>query len=156
MYTNEKKNQLVLPINLGEIIEPSESVRMLDEICKELDFTELYRAYSRKTPKGAASPEDMFRIPVYGYMTGIYSNRKIEEACRSNINFMWLLDGADVPDHNKISRFRKGKLKPVIENLFAQLTNKLKALGEIECKNLFVDGTKIEAKIFMYVPKTKY
>ncbi len=145
-----RKNQLVLPINLGEIIKPSESVRTLDKICEELDFTELYRTYSRKTPEGVASPEDMFRILVYGYMTGIYSSRKIEEACRSNINFMWLLDGADAPDHNKISRFRKGKLKPVIENLFAQLTNKLKALGEIECKNLFVDGTKIEANANRY------
>ena len=63
-------------------------VRMLDEICVELDYRALYRAYSRKLPKGAASPEDMFRILVYGYMTGNYSSRKIEEACRSNINFM--------------------------------------------------------------------
>ncbi len=145
-----RKNQLVLPINLGEIIEPNESVRMLDEICAELDYRALHRTYLRKVPKGAASPEDMFRILVYGYMTGNYSSRKIEEACRSNINFMWLLDGAEVPDHNKISRFRTGKLKNVIEDLFAQLTNKLRELGEIECKNLFIDGTKIEANANRY------
>ena len=143
-------NQLYLPINLEKIIEPSESVRTLDEICEELDYTRLYRAYSRKVTSGKATPEAMFKILVYGYMTGNYSSRKIEEACRTNINFMWLLEGAKAPDHNTIARFRTGRMKNIVEDLFSQLVQKLEALGELGCKNLFVDGTKIEANANRY------
>ena len=145
-----RRNQLFLPLNLEKIIEPNESVRTLDEICEQLDYTKLNKAYLRKGRVEAATPEAMFKILVYGYMTGNYSTRKIEEACRNNINFMWLLDGAKAPDHNTIARFRTGRLQNIIEDLFAQLVKKLSSLGEIELKNLFVDGTKIEANANRY------
>jgi transposase len=35
----------------------------------------------------------LLRIILYGYMQGIYSTRSIAQACRQNINFMWLLNG---------------------------------------------------------------
>lgn len=145
-----RKNQLFLPINLERIIEPDASVRVLDEICSELDYTNLNKAYGRKVPKGSATPAVMFEILVYGYMTGNYSSRKIEKCCKENINFMWLLDGLAAPDHNKISRFRQENMQKAIEELFSQLVNKLRELEEIECKNLFVDGTKIEANANRY------
>lgn len=57
-----RKNQLFLPINLERIIEPCKSVRVLDEICEELDYTELRRTYRRKNSSGSATPETMFKI----------------------------------------------------------------------------------------------
>ena len=145
-----RKKQLFLPLNLEKIIEPNQSVRTLDEICEQLDCSKLNRAYTRKRGLESATPEAMFKILAYGYMTGNYSSRKIEEACKSNINFMWLLDGAKAPDHNTIARFRTGRLQNIIEELFAQLVARLSSLGEIELKNLFVDGTKIEANANRY------
>ncbi len=145
-----RKKQLFLPINLEKIIEPDASVRMLDEICSELDYTNLNKAYGRKVPKGAATPEVMFEILVYGYMTGNYSSRKIEKCCKENINFMWLLGELKAPSRSKIARFREENLHKAIEELFSQLINKLRELEEIECKNLFVDGTKIEANANRY------
>lgn len=145
-----RKNQLFLPLNFEKIIEPNESVRTLDEICEQLDYSELNKSYLRKRSIESATPEAMFKILVYGYMTGNYSTRDIENACRNNINFMWLLDGAKAPDHNTIARFRTKRLQKIIEDLFAQLVRKLCALGEIELKNLFVDGTKIEANANRY------
>lgn len=63
---------------------------------------------------------------------------------------MWLLDGAKASDHNRIARFRTGRLQKIIEDLFVQLVRKLSSLGEIELKNLFVDGTKVEANANRY------
>lgn len=75
---------------------------------------------------------------------------KIEEACRRDINFIWLLEGRKAPDHNTISRFRTERLSSVIDELFYQLVHKLEELGEIEYKNIFIDGTKIEANANKY------
>jgi GMP synthase PP-ATPase subunit len=38
-------------------------------------------------------------------MRKIISTRKIEQACKENICFMYLLEGRKAPDHNTISRF---------------------------------------------------
>ncbi len=150
LYTKNEKKSTVFTVKFRKIIEPNESVRTLDEICEQLDYTKLNKTYLRKRSVESATPEAMFKILVYGYMTGNYLTRNIEEACKNNINFMWLLDGAKAPDHNTIARFRTGRLQNIIEDLFAQLVGKLSSLGEIELKNLFVDGTKIEANANRY------
>ena len=58
---------------------------------------------------------------------------------------MWLLQGEKSPSYSTISRFRTGRLKQCCENLFYQFVMKLGELGEIDYKNIFIDGTKIEA-----------
>lgn len=75
---------------------------------------------------------------------------KIEVACKRDINFMWLLEGRKAPDHSTIARFRKDYLKESIEDLFFQMVKYLNKIGEVEFKNLFVDGTKIEANANRY------
>ena len=40
---------------------------------------------------------------VYAYSQGIYSSRKIEEACQLNLAFHYLLRGEPAPDHNTIA-----------------------------------------------------
>lgn len=105
-----RRNQLVIPLNLEKIVEVSASVRTLDEICESLDYAKLFKAYRRNTAKGKADPVSLFKVLVYGYMTGCYSTRSIEEACKTNINFMWLLNEAEAPSHSTIDRFRRGKV----------------------------------------------
>lgn len=145
-----RRNQLVIPLNLEKIVKVSASVRTLDNICESLDYTKLYNAYQRKTVKNKADPVSLFKILIYGYMTGCYTTREIEEACKTNINFMWLLNEADAPSRSTIDRFRRGRIKDAIDDLFSQFVIKLKETEDIECKNLFVDGTKIEANANRY------
>ena len=95
-------------------------------------------------------PETLFRIVAYGYMEGIYSSRKLEKACKRDINFRWLLQGQKEPSHNTIARFRSKKLEGCVEDLFSQFIIELEKRNEIEFENLFVDGTKIEANANRY------
>lgn len=142
--------QLVLPLNLEGLIPNDESVRLLSHILEELDYHSLYQAYSREGRNPAVEPSLMFKILVYAYSQGIYSSRKIEQACRRDINFMWLLAGSKAPDHCTIARFRTHFLKEVCEELFGQLARILLESGEASGKNLFVDGTKIESRANKY------
>lgn len=150
-YTTKTKNfQLVFPINFEINIPADDSVRLLSNVLEELNYTELYGAYSRKEKNTAVSPKNLFKILVYAYMNNIYSSRQIELACKRDINFMYLLEGAKAPDHNTIARFRSARLKDIIDNLFNQVVLLLKDYGELSCENLFVDGTKIEANANKY------
>ena len=142
--------QLVLPLNIEMLIPENDSVRLLSEIMDQLDYSTLYKAYSRKGRKSAASPRNLFKIIVYGYMNNIYTSRALEQACRRDINFMWLLEGAKAPDHNTVARFRTERVADAAEGLFYQLVELLKVRREINFENLFVDGTKIEANANKY------
>lgn len=150
-YTKFNRNyQLVLPIDVEILIPEDDSVRLLSQILEELNYEKLYRAYSRTGRNPAVDPKIMFKVFTYAYASNIYSSRKINKACKRDINFMWLLEGCKAPDHTTISRFRKNYLSEAIEDLFYQLVQYLHKHGEIQFENLFVDGTKIEANANRY------
>lgn len=150
-YNNNLGNyQLVFPIETGILIPEDDSVRLLSQIMEELDYSMLMKAYSPKGRNPEVSPKILFKILVYAYMNNIYSSRKIERACERDINFIWLRQGEKVPDHNTIARFRAKRLANIIDDMFAQLIIKLGELGEIEYKNIFIDGTKIESNANKY------
>lgn len=150
-YTNNcKVYQLVFPIETGILIPEDDSVRLLSQIMEELDYTKLYQAYSSQGRNPVVEPKILFKILIYAYMNNIYSSRKIEKACKRDINFMWLLKGRKAPDHNTIARFRTERLVGIVDDLFNQFIEKLKDFGEIEFKNIFIDGTKIEANANKY------
>lgn len=136
---------MVLPITTEFLIPADDSVRLLSLILEELDYTNLYKAYSYKGRNPVVSPKNLFKVMAYGYMSGIITSRGLEQACRRDINFMWLLQGDKAPDHNTIARFRSGRLNEAVEDLFYQTILLLHQLGEISFENLFIDGTKIEA-----------
>ena len=137
------KNQVVIPFDLTAKIPEEDFVFTVAEICESLDYTELFNTYVRVWRK--VNPITMFEILVFGYMEHLYSGRDIAKACRTDIRFMWLLNGEPAPSHATISRFQDERLSDAMEGLFYQFVEKLYEMGEIKFKNLFVDGTKTEA-----------
>jgi hypothetical protein len=83
-------------------------------------------------------------------MNGKYSCRDLENACKRDICFMWLLNGKKAPDSATFARFQNERLVEVMEDLFYQLINKLAQMNEVKFANIFVDGTKIEANANRY------
>ena len=151
-YGTEKRNvQLKIDEMVAERIIPADdSVRLLDEMIEEMDVTPLMRAYKRTGRRPATNPVTMLKILVYAIMQGIFSSRAIASACRRDVNFIWLLNGENAPNHSEIARFRSKRLSECGEDIFYQLVEKLSELGEIKYEHLFVDGTKIEANANKY------
>lgn len=151
-YGTEKRNvQLKIDEEFAEKIIPADdSVRLLDEVMEEMDYTPLTRAYKRTGRRPATNPVTMLKILVYANMQGIFSSRAIALACTRDINFIWLLNGEEAPNHSEIARFRSKRLTECGEELFYQLVKKLAVKGEIKYEHLFVDGTKIEANANKY------
>ncbi|WP_050807029.1 IS1182 family transposase [Acetonema longum] len=139
----------MLPMDIGDLIPPDDSVRLLSAALERMDYKTLYAAYSRMG-RIETSPKRLFKILVYGYMNGIYSSRKLEQACRRDVNFMYLLGREKAPDHATIARFRSQRLKEVIDDLFAQLVRLLADVRELSLSSVFIDGTKLEANANRY------
>ena len=116
---------------------------------ERMNYSKLRAAYSRMG-RSEWSPESLFKVMVYGYMNGIYSSRKLEQACRRDVNFMYLLRGTKAPDHATVARFRSERVTDVVEELFSQLVGLLAEAGELSLATVFIDGTKLEANANRY------
>lgn len=58
---------------------------------------------------------------------------------------MRLLEGAKIPDHATIARFRTLHFAPCAEQIMAEVSEFLYRMGELSGEAIFIDGTKIEA-----------
>ena len=143
-------HQIGFPIQTNFIPNEDDSVRLLFEVTEGLNYKKLYDTYSTLGRNPVVDPVILFRIIIYGYMNKLFSSREIEKACKRDINFIWLLQGQKAPDHNTIARFRVNHLEKCIDDLFNQLIIKLGEMDEIKYKNIFIDGTKIEANANKY------
>lgn len=111
----------------------------------------MYFAYSG-IRKSQIELRVLFKVLVCAYIKGVYYSRKIEERCRENLVFQWLLEDQNVPDHCTIARFRSSpKLQGTFEDLFFQYIAQLEKKGFTEHCEVFVDGTKIESKANKYI-----
>lgn len=134
---------LLFPPNLSDMIPEEHPVRMVSTIVDKLDISEILATY-----KGGGTssyhPRMLLKVTIYGYLNNIYSSRKIENAIKSNIYFMWLA-AFEQPDHGTINYFRSSRLKKCIKKIFAEIVLLLVDAGVISLKTQYTDGTKIEA-----------
>jgi hypothetical protein len=73
----------------------------------------------------------------------------MEAALKENVHFMWL-SGMNRPDHNTLNRFRSERLKDVLKKIFAEVVMMLAETGHVSLKDVYLDGTKIEANANRY------
>ena len=82
----ERHGQLVLALNSEIMIPENAPVRLLSAQLEELDYRKLYKAYSSRGRKSVTDPRVLFKVMAYGYQCGIYSTRKLEEACQYRVD----------------------------------------------------------------------
>ena len=146
----ERHGQLVFALNSEITIPLNAPVRLLSAQLEELEYGKLYKAYSPRGRKSAADPRVLFKVMVHGYLCGIYSSRKLEEACQYRIDFRWLLEDQKAPDHTTFARFRTGRCREVVEDLFYQFVKKLEDMRETDHQTVYIDGTKLESAAGRY------
>lgn len=142
-------NQLsLLPPTLTELIDDNHPVRTVNQVIDKIELDPLLAKYQGG---GTSSyhPRMLLKILIYAYLSNIYSSRKIEAALKENIHFMWLA-AMNKPDHNTINRFRTDKLQGVLKKVFSQVVMLLAREGHVSLKDVYLDGTKIEANANRY------
>lgn len=145
---NHQHQIMAFPPSLDELVPADHPVRVVHDVLERIDITALLQQYK---PGGASSyhPRMLLKALVYAYINNIYSSRKIEQALQESIYFMWLT-GMSKPDHNTINRFRGQRLQKTLQPIFSQVVLLLCAEGLLSLKDLYTDGTKIEANANRY------
>lgn len=83
----------------------------------------------------------MLALLMYGYVTGIFSSRKLEEASRDSLAFRFLCNNHN-PDHSTISLTRK-RFRKEIKDFFVQVLRMAMEMGLTNLGIVSLDGTKV-------------
>ena len=136
----ERDQPFVIPVQ--EWLEQDHLARFVVAIVDGLDVSALEASYG-----GGGSqpypPKMMLALLFYGYATGIFSSRKLEQTTYELIPVVYVT-GNTHPDHNSINAFRKRFLGE-LGGLFTQILLRAYGLGVLRLGDVSLDGTKIHA-----------
>ena len=90
-------------------------------------------------------PRMMVALLLYSYCRGIFSSRKIMQACQEHISFRVIV-GDDLPNFRTISDFPKRHLK-ALQALFVQVLRLCQEAGLVKLDAIALDGAKIKATL---------
>jgi len=137
-----RDTDFLLPPSVQDWLPEGHLARYVVEVVEGLDLSELERAYAgRGSPP--YHPASLLGLLIYGYATGCFSSRKIEQATYDSLAFRFIAANRH-PDHDTLASFRRRFATP-FESCFVQVLqiareNQLSRFGTVS-----LDGTKIHA-----------
>ena len=138
----DRDTPYLLPPSLQDWLPEGHLARFVVEMVDALDLSELEGGYEGRG-KTAYHPAMLVALLFYGYATGVFSSRKLEQATYDSVAMRYIT--ADThPDHDTIAHFRKRFLGP-LERLFVQILAMAQAMGMLRVGTVSLDGTKVKA-----------
>ena len=142
-YSNPK--QAVLPLFIQDYLDICDPVLTFDRFMGEIDLEK----YLKEIPKHEVgrlryNPVSMLKTILFGFMTnGYVSLRELEDSCKVNLRFMYLMDHK-VPSYRTFGYFINEILRDSIEKLFCDINQKIFEKEHTDLQHLYIDGSKLK------------
>ena len=140
----------MFPVFFEDCLDLRDPVKQFDRLMEEAGIEQYVRAEMGRGPgRPGYNPVNMLKTILFGYMDeGSISLRKLEDNCRVNLRYQYLMDG-EKPSYRSFGYFIED-LKVGIEDLFYGITKEITESEGVDLKHLYIDGTKLEANANKY------
>jgi transposase/IS5 family transposase len=138
----DRDTDFLLPPSVQGWLPKAHLARYIATVVENLDLSMIERAYSGRG-SAAYHPATLLSLLIYGYATGTFSSRKIENATYDSLAFRYLACNRH-PDHDTLATFRR-RFGNQFEAIFVEVLqiaheNQFSSFGTVS-----LDGTKIHA-----------
>jgi transposase len=136
--------QYLLPPSVQDWLPENDLVYFILDTVNELDISTVTQKHEREE-RGYPpyNPRMMVALLFYSYCRGIFSSRKIMQACEERLTFRVIV-GDDVPNWRTISDFRKQHLEE-LKGLFIEVLQLCQKAGLVQLGHIALDSTKVKA-----------
>lgn len=138
----DRDTPYLFPPSIQDYLPENHLARFVVDIVEQLDVNHLSAVYSGKGSQ-PYHPSMMLALLFYGYASGTFSSRKLEQATYDSIPYRYVCANHH-PDHDSINAFRKRFLKE-LKGLFVDILVIAKTMGTLKLGTISLDGTKIKA-----------
>ena len=143
--------QMKIPVDLEKIIEISDPIYTFNEIMEQIDLYKYFAEKGSKTGRPRFDSAKLLKIILFAFMENGYASvRNIEKLCKTDIRFIWLLDGLKAPSYSTVSNFMNEILIDSIEDIFNDINSYIFQKDSVDLKHVYIDGTKLEANANKY------
>ena len=148
---NYTARQLKLPLEIEKIIDISDPVYTFCEVMDHIDLSRYFVEKDYKTGRPRCDAQKLLKVILFAFMeNGINSLRDIEKLCRTDIRFMYLLDGMRSPSFATFGNFIRDELTTTIEQIFNDINAYIFDKDSVDLDHTYIDGTKLEANANRY------
>lgn len=138
----DRDTPFLFPPSVQDWLPKDHLARFIVDIVSQLDLSSLRSAYAGRGSL-PYDPAMLLSLILYGYATGVFSSRKLEQATYDSVAFRYLT-GNRHPDHDTISAFRK-RFSSELQGLFLQVLSIAYEMGVLKLGSVSLDGTKVKA-----------
>ena len=148
-YCNSKQGYL--PLFLSDCLDLLDPVLTFDRLMGGIDLNKyLTDIPEYTTGRLRYNPVNMLKTVLFGFMTSGYcSLRELEDNCKVNIRFMYLMDH-QTPSYRTFGYFINEILQDKIENIFNDINHAIFNDEHVDLQHLYIDGFKFEANANKY------
>jgi transposase len=138
-----EQNQLLPPCVLDWVRNDHPVHFVMSLVREELNLDGIFKKYTEERGYPPFHPAMMVGLLLYAYSRGIYSSRRIAQACEERVDFM-ALTGMQQPDFRTVNLFRLRHLEE-LKGLFGQVLKLCQKAGLARLGHVALDGTKMRA-----------
>ena len=143
--------QLRLQLETFVFIDANDPICTFSEVMDHIDLSKYFVEKGYKMGRPRCDAEKLLKIILFAFMElGYVSLRMLEKLCRTDIRYIWLLDGMDAPSFMTFSNFIRNELKGSIEEIFQDINRYIFKKEGVDTSHVYIDGTKIEANANRY------
>ena len=135
---------LLLPPSVQELVPAGHVAHFVRNLVRDsLDLSAILDEYRELRGYPPYHPAMMTALLLYAYCQGVYSSRRIAQACEQRVDLM-AVTALQRPDFRTISDFRRRHL-PALGALFGQVLALCEQAGLVKLGHVALDGTKLQA-----------
>ena len=146
-YTNTyySPKQGRFPVFISDFLEISDSVITFDHIMEEIEITRYLKSTTATAGRKGYNSVNMLKTILFGFMDkGYISLRELEDECKVNIRYMYLMD-YETPTYKTFGNFINQNLTESVEEIFKAITSYIIQKENVDLNHLYIDGSKFEA-----------
>lgn len=146
-----RPKQGILPMFISDFLDICDPVLTFDEFMEGIDLAKyLKNIPEHETGRIRYNPVNMLKTVLFGFMSqGYMSLRELEDNCKVNIRFMYLMDN-ERPSYRTFSYFINDVLGESIEDIFNDINKQIFTQENVDLNHLYIDGSKFEANANKY------
>ena len=138
------------PVFISDYLKISDPVIAFDHIMEEIEITKYLKVATYTVGRKGYNPVNMLKTILFGFMDkGYISLRELEDECKVNIRYMYLME-YETPSYHTFGNFINDCLSESVEDIFKAINKYIIKKDNVDLNHLYIDGSKFEANANKY------
>jgi len=147
-YCSPKQGRF--PVFLTDLLDVFDPVRQFDALMEEVEIDKYLKNKTYRTGRKGYNSVDLLKTILFAFMDNGYASlRTIEDNCKVNVRYMYLMN-YEQPTYHTFSNFINNVLSENIEEIFNAINAKIFEKEGVDLEHIYIDGSKFEANANKY------